>query len=273
MNTEDFLKKIEDEAWLFEKITLDEMDSVKLMDRMDVKYLIPVHLLPKILADARAHYKLLEINHERLCLYETLYYDTEDLELYHSHQSGRLNRYKVRFRNYVGSNLSFFEIKHKNNRGRTLKTRIRQPNDFEEILNAEKSSFLENSTPLEAKKLKGNLKVNYERMTLVNKLSKERLTMDLNLTFIKDKNEVTYNQVVVAEVKQEKLGASPIIDIFKKYELRPGSISKYCLGVMSTEAEVKHNRFKSKFLKLKKLINQYDTITRSGNKQSDISMV
>jgi hypothetical protein len=264
MNTESLLDKINEEAWLFEKITLDEMDSVKLMDRMDVKYLIPLHLLPNVLNDAREHYKLLEINNERLCHYETLYYDTDDYQLYNSHQSGRLNRYKVRFRNYVGSNLSFFEIKHKNNKGRTLKTRIKQPNNFEEILNNEKAEFLEKTTPLSANMLKGNLMVNYKRMTLVSKASKERLTMDLDLTFIKDQNEVIYNQLVVAEVKQEKLGASPIIDIFKKYNLRSGSISKYCLGVMSTNKEVKHNRFKTKFLHLKKIITQYDSFARAS---------
>jgi hypothetical protein len=264
MNTESLINKINEEAWLFEKITLDEMDSVKLMDRMDVKYLIPLNLLPLVLHEAREFYKLLEINNERLCSYETLYYDTEDYKLYHSHQSGRLNRYKVRFRNYVGSNLSFFEIKHKNNKGRTLKTRIKQPNNFEEILNNEKAEFLEKTTPLSAVELKGNLMVNYKRMTLVNKTSKERLTFDLDLTFIKDQNEVIYNQLVVAEVKQEKLGASPIIDVFKKYNLRAGSISKYCLGVMSTDRDVKHNRFKTKFLHLKKIITQYDSFARTG---------
>jgi VTC domain len=264
MNTESLINKINEEAWLFEKITLDEMDSVKLMDRMDVKYLIPLNLLPLVLHEAREFYKLLEINNERLCSYETLYYDTEDYKLYHSHQSGRLNRYKVRFRNYVGSNLSFFEIKHKNNKGRTLKTRIKQPNNFEEILNNEKAEFLEKTTPLSAVELKGNLMVNYKRMTLVNKTSKERLTLDLDLTFIKDQNEVIYNQLVVAEVKQEKLGASPIIDVFKKYNLRAGSISKYCLGVMSTDRDVKHNRFKTKFLHLKKIITQYDSFARTG---------
>ena len=117
MNTDKLLSKINEEASLFEKITLGEMDSVKLMDRMDVKYLIPLHLLPYIMHEAIEYYKLLEINNERLCSYETLYYDTEDYQLYHSHQSGRLNRYKVRFRNYVGSNLSFFEIKRFTNKG------------------------------------------------------------------------------------------------------------------------------------------------------------
>jgi hypothetical protein len=265
MNTELFFNKIKEEAWRFEKITLDEMESVKLMDRMDVKYLVPLHLMANILEDAKSSYKMLEIKNERLCSYETLYYDTEGLDLYHSHQSGRLNRYKIRFRNYVGSNLSFFEIKHKNNKGRTLKTRIKQPNEFETKLNQEKAEFLEKSTPLDSNKLQGNLMVNYQRMTLVNNTTKERVTLDLNLTFIKDQNIASYNQLVVAEVKQENLRNSEIIDIFKKYQLRPGSISKYCLGIMSTENEVKHNRFKSKFLHLKKIISQYDAFARTSH--------
>ncbi|MCP9767185.1 polyphosphate polymerase domain-containing protein [Lacihabitans sp. LS3-19] len=264
MNIEYFIKQIEEEAWRLEKITLEEMDSVKLMDRIDTKFLIPLSLMPKILAEAKEFYKILEINYKRLCLYETLYYDTEGLDLYHAHQSGRLNRYKVRFRNYVGSNLSFFEIKHKNNRGRTLKTRIQQPNEFEELLNLEQAKFLEETTPLMAEKLKGNIKVDYERITLVNKTANERLTLDLNLSFILNSNKVIYNQIVVAEIKQEKIGSSPIVDIFKKYHLRPGSISKYCLGVISTNNGIKQNRFKPDFLHLKKIINQYDSFTRAS---------
>lgn len=265
MNFNELLEDIKSEAQSFEKITLQEMDGVKLMDRMDVKYLIPLHLLSDILSDAKLHYKLLEINQERICAYETLYYDTERLDLYHAHHRGRSGRYKVRFRNYVASDLSFFEIKYKNNKGRTLKTRIKQPNVFEPKLNAEKTAFLEKSTPLLANRLIGNLKVNYDRMTLVNKTSKERLTLDLNLTFLKDEKEKSFSQIVVAEVKQEKLGASPIIDILKKYNLRAGSISKYCLGVMSTDNEIKANRFKPKFLHLNKIIKQYDSFARASS--------
>jgi hypothetical protein len=264
MTSEKLQTNIEEEIWRLEKITLEEMEAVELMDRMDIKFLIPIGLMPNIMAEAKACYKVLEINRERLCLYETLYYDTEALDLYHAHQSGKLNRYKVRFRKYVGSNLSFFEIKYKNNKGRTQKSRIQQPNEFEERLSLEKTDFLEKNTPLKAANLKGNLKVKYWRITLVNKTSKERFTMDLNLAFSQEEIEVAYHQIVVAEVKQEKIGPSPIIDIFKKYHLRPGSISKYCLGVISLNQKIKHNRFKPEFLQIKKIINQYDSFTRAS---------
>ena len=264
MTLEKISKSINDEVWRLEKITLEEMDNVKLMDRVETKFIVPLNLIPKILQEAKNFYKILEINNERLNSYETLYYDSENLDLYHAHQTGKLNRYKIRFRKYVESNLSFFEIKLKTNRGRTLKTRIEQPNIFEESLNLEKAVFLEKTTPLQADNLKGNVMVNYQRITLVNKTSKERLTMDINLCFLQKNTEVTYNQIVVAEVKQEKVTNSPIIDIFKKHGLRSGSISKYCLGVMSINPKIKYNRFKPKFLHLQKIMNQYDSFARTS---------
>jgi VTC domain len=264
MNTDFFQIEIAKVANTFEKISLQEMDGVKLMDRVDVKYLIPIHLLPALLCDAKNHYRILEINNERLMAYETLYYDTPDLALYHNHQSGRMKRYKVRFRNYVASNLSFFEIKFKNQKGRTIKTRIKQPNSMDSVLNDEKTNFLHEITPLSAETLKGNLMVNYQRITLVGKINTERLTIDLNLTFSSDLATKGFPEIAIAEVKQERLGASPIIDIFKKFALREGSISKYCLGVITTNKHVKHNRFKQKFLFLQKTINQYNQFVALG---------
>ena len=106
----------------FEPITLEEMESVKLMDRVDTKYVFPFSQLPHILDEMKSYYRLLDINNIRMHRYESLYYDTNDFQLYAKHQSGRLNRYKLRFRKYVDSNgLTFFEIKFKNNKGRTIK--------------------------------------------------------------------------------------------------------------------------------------------------------
>ncbi len=264
MENDFFQFEIANIANTFDKISLHEMDGVKLMDRVDVKYLIPVHLLPSVLSEAKKHYLMLEINNERLSTYETLYYDTADLALYHDHQTGRANRYKIRFRNYVASNLSFFEIKFKNQKGRTIKTRIKQPSKIEPLLIGEKAMFLNDTTPLNANTLKGNLKVYYKRMTLVSKTTPERLTIDLNLAFSSDLATKSFPEIAIAEVKQERIGASPIIEIFKKFALREGSISKYCLGVITTQSKVKHNRFKQKYMHLQKAINQYKAFVAVG---------
>lgn len=258
MNNNNFLlNQIEKQTQCFERITLQEMEDVKLMNRVDVKYLIPLNLLPSILQEANPYYKILEVSQERICPYETLYYDTSDFSLYNNHLHGRTNRYKIRFRNYVNSNLSFFEIKFKNNKGRTIKTRIKQPTEASLLLNEESADFLHQQTPLEATNLRGNLWVRYRRITLVSLLSAERLTIDLNLSFENGQYQKNFDEIAIAEVKQEQMSGSPIIEILKKHQLRRGSISKYCLGIMSLFSDVKFNNFKPNFLYLQKVINQY----------------
>lgn len=56
-----YLDEIKEKADQFCKTSLREMEGVKLMDRVDVKYLIPLYLLPKVLEEAKAHYRILEI--------------------------------------------------------------------------------------------------------------------------------------------------------------------------------------------------------------------
>lgn len=264
MTPDFFFDKIKQVTQLFEPITLPEMEGVKLMDRMDVKYLIPMNLLPEILFDARQYYKLLEIDNQRLCPYETLYYDTVDLSLYHKHQVGKQNRYKVRSRNYVGSNLQFFEVKFKNNHGRTIKKRIKTDGINEPILEENSSEFLSKISPLEPEKLYGIMWVNYSRLTLVSKDSPERLTIDLELTFKNDSKEVHYAQIAIAEIKQERIGASPILAILKKHQLKSGSISKYCFGIISLFEGVKQNNFKKHLKRITKTLHQYESFTANA---------
>ena len=251
--TEELFEIINQQANEFEPITLAEMDSVKLMNRTDAKFLIPLGMFSLILSDLQPHYRILEVNGMRLADYETLYFDTESLQLYHEHQSGRLNRYKIRQRNYVQSNLIFTEVKFKNNKGRTIKTRVRQQQLPGETMEENVCGFLQRQTPFTATDLQPVLWVDYTRVTLVSRTTAERLTLDLNLTFRNEKTVKNYAPVVVAEVKQESLKHSFFLDLMKKYKLREGSISKYCLGIISLYNHVKHNRFKLKLNYLHKI--------------------
>src|ERR1051325_3446585 len=106
----------------FQPITLQEMDGVQLMDRTDTKFVFPIRELPAILEAVKPFYRSLEVSGTRMSKYETLYYDTHDLELYSRHHCGKMNRYKIRARKYVESNLHFFEVKYKNNKGRTIRS-------------------------------------------------------------------------------------------------------------------------------------------------------
>ena len=114
-------------------------------------------------------------------------------------------------------------------------------------------NFLQCQTPFKVTDLQPVLWVDYTRLTLVSTTTAERLTLDLNLTFRNDKMSKNYAPVVIAEVKQESLKHSFFLDLMKKYKLREGSISKYCLGIISLYHHVKYNRFKLKLNHLHKI--------------------
>ncbi len=237
-----------------DSITLKEMDKVKLMDRTDTKFIFTAQQLQDILSQVNSDYRILEIDGKRISRYKTLYYDTANLDLYKRHHNGELNRYKVRHRSYVESNIGFLEVKFKNNKGRTIKDRIKKTEAFM-TLEGESKSFLDSKLPFDAQTLLPVLWVNYSRLTLVNKTSAERLTIDLDLEFIKDQEHQAFSNLVIAEVKQEKKKGSPFLKIMKSKHIREGSISKYCLGIAVTHASVKQNNFKEKLIAIKKIIN------------------
>ena len=106
-------------------ISLEEMDHVRLMNRTDIKYVFHAGLLPGILTQASQNYRMLTIGDTRLFRYNSLYYDTVGLKFYLEHHNGLRPRYKVRFREYVDTNVFFLEIKRKTNSGRTRKSRMK----------------------------------------------------------------------------------------------------------------------------------------------------
>lgn len=244
------IKNILDE---FNPITLKEMDNVKLMDRTDTKYVFRLDNLVHFLEEIKEDYRILDVNGNRISRYESLYFDTKNFDLYLSHHRGRPNRYKIRCRKYVESELNFFEVKFKNNKGRTIKDRVKQL-QIENFIKDKAETLLLEKTPLHSSDLEAKLWVNYSRITLVNKYSPERVTIDINLNFKNDNSDKTIHNLVIAEVKQDKALSSSFIKMMKRHHIREGSISKYCFGVLSLFS-IKHNNFKPNLNLLKKILN------------------
>lgn len=239
----------------FKSISLEEMDSVKLQDRADTKFVFNINKLAEILNEVKSEYRLLEINGLRFNHYETLYFDSHNLDLYTFHHNSKLNRYKVRFRNYVESKLYYFEIKFKNSKGRTIKHR-QKINNLNALLGDEQNKkFANKHLPFNPDTLKPVVWVNYRRMTFVNLKSQERLTIDTELTFIHNDEKVVLGDLVIAELKQPKVSIhSPFYQVLKKHGIHPGSISKYCQGIIHMYPFVKKNNFKPQILTLKKIL-------------------
>ncbi len=231
------------------------MDEVKLMNRVDTKFAFNLHKLNQILEILSNKYRVLEIEGTRLPFYESLYYDDDNFKLYHDHYKGKTNRFKVRFRKYVESNLFFLEVKHKI-KGRTDKKRIRVDNiDLE--LDSIHRSFLEKIMK-QGVQLSPKLWNSFHRITLVNNELKERLTLDFDLRFKWQDDDIHLNNLVIAELKQEVVRRnSPFYEVMRQQGIRPYRLSKYCMGALELYGfnTLKYNRFKEKLRKLKS-INQ-----------------
>lgn len=239
---------------LFGPISLGEMDSVKLMNRTDTKFLLTIEQLKSILLEVQNDYRVLTIEDRALNSYETLYYDTENFLFYHRHHSGKKNRYKIRKRKYIESNLTFLEVKFKTNKDRTIKDRTKLQS-IDENLNQLELDFIENETHLDLF-FEPKLWNRFQRITFVSLEMPERITIDLDLSFKSNEREIHWESVVIAEVKQQRQNRhSPFMIALKKRLIRQESVSKYSLGAAMLFPELKSNSFKSKILKLKKLNN------------------
>ena len=268
-------------------IGLDDMKAVRLMNRVDQKYIAPAALLEALLERIAADYYVQSIpaniqnskftihNSERIAPYRTLYFDTEALAMYIMHHNRKLNRQKLRVRTYRSTDTTFFEIKNKDNKGKTRKVRI--PIDvslFDRALEVpEVQDFVNKNTPYSTQAFKQSsnqaikqssnqailypcLENRFERITLVDKGMSERITIDHGIRFYNRATglDADIAHALVIEVKHE-VGAptSAIERALHDLHVLPRRMSKYCIGTALTTPTAKHNRFKPKLLYLEKL--------------------
>ena len=236
-------------------ITLGEMKEVKLMNRVDTKYLVTSDELLAILKGVCDYYYAQEAEGNRLSPYSTVYYDTPDLKMYTIHHDRHLVRDKVRVRTYVDSQLTFCEVKHKTNKGRTKKKRIEIKPGVDILHDPEASAFLAEKQPYPVESLLPNLVTAFDRITLVNFEKTERLTIDCNCAFnnLVTGTSASMDPLVIMELKQDGRARSLLKEVLFDLRIKPYKISKYCIGTAMTRPEVKQNRFKKKIRRINKL--------------------
>ena len=203
----------------------------------------------------RQDYYVHSIQGQRQNQYRTLYFDTENFDLYNLHVNGRGDRYKVRSREYTDSNISFLEVKHKTSKDRTIKERFSTHHPLVDI-DFEAENWLGNIFPYNSRELKPKLWNTFTRITLVNRKQCERVTLDVDLAFFTAKKQTRLNGIVVAEVKlNDRCQVSPFLVQMRSRHIRPQGFSKYCIGVSLLYEQVKTNALKPRLLAIKK-INQ-----------------
>ena len=117
----------------FKTIQLKDMDLVKLLNRKDTKFVFHNSKIDHLLEKLSSTYKLLQINDMNTFTYHNTYFDTEDNLFYNQHHNEKRNRFKVRFRQYSGTDDCYFEIKTKNNKNRTIKKRLKVEKNTENL--------------------------------------------------------------------------------------------------------------------------------------------
>jgi hypothetical protein len=248
----------------FTPIGLAEMDGVQLMNRVEKKYVFSSAKLPVLLNLLSGSYRVLEIGSNRSFHYKTTYLDTSDFLFYTLQVRGKLNRHKIRYRRYEATETSFLEIKKKTNKNRTVKWRIENSLNIDSPDKAA-STFIKEYLPYGTLDLKPVLLNRFTRITLVGTESKERITLDYDLTFASPEGKNSeFPFLAIAELKREKeSGLSPFVILMKQTGIKPSGFSKYCIGSALIRNMPRKNILKSKLLLINKIENEYINSTGS----------
>jgi hypothetical protein len=229
------------------------------MNRKDTKYFFGNNKLLSILTELQPDYRILEIDGNRVFSYKNIYFDTSDFLLYQQHHNQRVNRYKIRVRQYVESRLNYLEVKFKNNTGRTIKSRIQVP-EFSDTLSDTAREFLRENTPFNPDHLKQTLYNEFRRFTLVNVNLRERATIDSNLVLQVAGEEKKFSRLCIAELKMDAtLSGSKFRLAMRENNCPEMRISKYSVGAAYMYPELKQNTFKPKKIRINRIENDPTT--------------
>lgn len=239
-------------------IALEEMSGIKLMNRTDTKFVTNKQKLVQLLEMAQGQYYSQQIGESRIAEYVTTYWDTDNYQYYMEHHNGRAPRQKVRVRSYIGSDLTFLEVKTKNNHGRTKKKRIQVPGQEVTEVREKADEFLEGLVHKHLDDIHPTVQNHFHRITLVNYGKTERLTIDFDVEFhnFETNSKKETGQLVIIELKRDGNVYSPILDMLRVLRIKPSGFSKYCIGSVMTNRGLKHNMFKQKMVRIRKLVGE-----------------
>jgi hypothetical protein len=224
----------------FSVVDFSEIPSELLLtNRKDLKYIINKDLVQHIFERLKDEYILQVKSGKTLSSYTSRYYDTADFLFYSDHHRGKLNRQKIRTRTYEDGK-SFLEIKRKDNKGLTHKSRIEIDGAGFRI--KDYSSFIENigacKHPLDEK-----LRVQYDRITLYHNSMNEKLTFDFSYHVDFDQSDFKLENIVLVESKGLKHSRSFFNLLMKEMKIPSVPFSKYCFGLINIYSSIKHNNF------------------------------
>ena len=234
-------------------ISLQEIETLALMDRVDVKFILHEREFLHALEQVADQYHILEIDGVRGSRYLTTYFDTPDYAMYHMHHNGARTRFKVRWRWYLDSSTIFLEVKEKNNRERTRKKRILLAEPVSDLQSID-LSWLPEHFAHDPATLAPTIWTRFRRLMLADTVRGERITVDLDLQLGDQERTVALPGLVIVEIKQRKFSlASPMARQIHDIHRSPHHISKYCVAMATLYPEIKNNQFKQVIRRLESI--------------------
>jgi hypothetical protein len=250
---------IEYELSRLNPVNLDALSGIRLMNRVEFKYVFEKKKLTDLINLLGDQYHVLEVNNRRILPYSTTYLDTDDSLFYYQHVRGKLSRHKVRYRKYLATDESFLEIKKKTNKGRTVKWRI-ENEPMSLSFDPMALGFIQKYLPVSSTLVKPSLINKFTRITLASFELKERITLDFNISFSdpSNKEEISLPFLAIVERKKDVCSdGSHFNSLIKQLNIYPTGFSKYCVGRALLSDTLKINMIKPKLLLLNKLENEY----------------
>lgn len=170
----------------FSPISLDQLNAtMSLMERIEQKYLVTLNDLGNLIQEFKNNYYILSIKDNSIFTYDNIYMDSDDLTFFHLHENNKPSRLKVRTREYVDSDIAYFEFKQRE--GDVIrKSRFNvEVNDSKKMTTDGKSFYQSMCNSLELPYshtvLKPTLRTLYKRITLCSKKNDERITIDFDV--------------------------------------------------------------------------------------------
>lgn len=242
---------LEDQINAFEPITLEGANSLaRLQTRQDRKYLLSYSQGERLLqwwsksagAERGAQPRVVEHENLRSSHYASQYFDTEHLLCYRMSLQRSRQRFKVRARTYLDSDLTFMEVKRKSRLG-TEKYRVSCAPSDAEPQSSSNVRFVEEHLPVGVapQQLQPALGIHYLRTTIVESplstldrdpagMGPFRATLDRDLTWTSISGQtICSSPQLIVETKTGG-GPSPLDRWLWSSGIRPMAVSKYAVG-------------------------------------------
>lgn len=214
-----------------------------LQTRIDRKYIVTPEQAVTVVRERAGELAVLDITGTTAFAYESVYFDTPELDSYFGSAHRRRRRFKVRTRSYLDSGLSLLEVKTRGGRGETVKERTAHLLDRRDDLDDAARGFVrDHDVPAHlVERLRPVLTTRYHRTTLLA-ADGSRATLDLDLWCGHADRSTGLPKRVLLETKA--LGGATALDrALWRAGTRPLSVSKFGTGLAAITPGLPANKW------------------------------